>query len=122
PSRDPSAAPRTPGSLGHGHSLPGPWPRRPRPFPRPSHPGRQLQTAASLTRAPAPPARSRGISRLANPRVAVAPHHGPDRDHRLALAAVEDPVRGAGVEGDRGAGVGLGGLGADRRSTFAGGG
>ena len=30
--------PRTPGRLGHGHSLPGPWPRRPRPsF------GRQLQ-------------------------------------------------------------------------------
>jgi hypothetical protein len=39
-SRDPSSTPRTPGRLGHGHSLPGPWPRRPRPFPRaPASPG-----------------------------------------------------------------------------------
>ena len=30
---EPSAAPHIPGRLGHGHSLPGPWPRRPRPFP-----------------------------------------------------------------------------------------
>src|ERR1700735_800053 len=32
PPRDPSSTPRTPGRLGHGHSLPGPWARRPRPF------------------------------------------------------------------------------------------
>jgi hypothetical protein len=32
-SRDPSSTPRTPGRISHGHSLPGPWPRRPRPFP-----------------------------------------------------------------------------------------
>src|SRR4051812_13311682 len=44
----PRTSPRTPGRLGHGHSLPGPWPRRPRPLP-----GRQLPKAASLTRAPA---------------------------------------------------------------------
>src|SRR3954453_18887987 len=29
----PRPPPRTPGRLGHGHSLPGPWPRRPRPLP-----------------------------------------------------------------------------------------
>src|SRR4051794_5990719 len=28
-SRERSSTPRTPGRLGHGHSLPGPWPRRP---------------------------------------------------------------------------------------------
>jgi hypothetical protein len=41
----PVTSPRTPGRLGHGHSLPGPWSRRPRPFPF----GRQLKVAASPT-------------------------------------------------------------------------
>jgi hypothetical protein len=47
-------APRTPGRLGHGHSLPGPWPRRLVP-----HLGRQLQAAPSRpARQPAWPRRS----------------------------------------------------------------
>ena len=37
-------SPRHPGRLGHGHNLPGPWPRRPRPF--------QLRAPASQARTP----------------------------------------------------------------------
>jgi hypothetical protein len=62
----PSSTPRTPGRLGHGHSLPGPWTRRPVPSRAPasgssSLPGRQLPEAPSLPgaslRGPVPPGR-----------------------------------------------------------------
>jgi hypothetical protein len=56
----PVTPPTSPGRLGHGHSQPGPWTRRPCP-PNPSrvpYPGRQLQTARTLPRAPASPAPS----------------------------------------------------------------
>ncbi len=41
-------SPRTPGRLGHGHSLPGPWPRRPVPNPGASSQGRIPPPGASF--------------------------------------------------------------------------
>ncbi len=41
---NPRHSSRTPGRLGHGHSLPGPWPRRP----GPSRLGRQLYPMATM--------------------------------------------------------------------------
>src|SRR3954463_5429246 len=85
----PRTSTRTPGRLGHGHSLPGPWPRRPVPCPtgasstrpRPSPPGRQLDHAASLLLGASPDRApslrlfggclGRGIDHLAEEREAV---------------------------------------------------
>ena len=50
PSRDRSSTPRTLGRLGHGHSLPGPWPRRPFPSRAPASDGRAPSRGASFRR------------------------------------------------------------------------
>jgi hypothetical protein len=66
---EPVTSPRAPGRLGHGHSLPGPWPRRPRPFPSGGSfsgpiPHPPWNRPPSRRTAPAAAARGRGRRRV----------------------------------------------------------
>ena len=106
PSPAPRAVPPRPGRLGGGHSLPGPPPRRPRPYPsldpRPSTP--TPPRPSSVPAPTAPPARS-----------SFGPAGGPKDDRGRGNGRESGCGRGRGRGRGRGPGAGGGGVGSTIR-------